>query len=487
MAAPYMSKGERSGSTTAHSSAIPPQVETVTYGLPLRRGVSRRISGGQVSNSILAGNYADYSPDGGFTSLGHNLIGNSRDAIGFVASDLLDVNPQLGPLQNNGGPTQTMALLPGSLAVNAGDNTNAPAYDQRGAGFPRIVGGTIDIGAFESDNGPDYTGLRINNVTATEGNTGTVNAAVTVTLSAPVTTTVTVNFATSDGSATVAGGDYDATSGTLTFSPGQTSKTILIPVKGDRTVEADEQFYVNLSGATNAYLFDPQGVVTIVDDEPRVSIGNASVTEGNSGTTPMSFTVTLSAAYDVATSVNYATADGSATSANDYTADSGTLTIPAGQTSGTITVLVNGDRLPEANEAFFVNLSGATNAIIADATGVGAIVDNEPRISISDVSKAEGKNRKTTLFTFTVTLSAPYDQAVTMSYRTVNGTATTGDSDYIAKTGTLTFNPGETTKTITIEVKGDNNEGSRMRHSTWTCSATAAIHCLPRIVVSARS
>jgi Calx-beta domain len=89
---------------------------------------------------------------------------------------------------------------------------------------------------------------------------------------------------------------------------------------------------------------------------------------------------------------------------------------------------------------------------------VGTILDDEPRISISDVTKAEGKKGQTTLFTFTVTLSAAYDQAVTMSYRTVDGTAKTSDSDYIAKTGTLTFNPGETTKTITIEVKGDSRK-----------------------------
>jgi hypothetical protein len=85
-------------------------------------------------------------------------------------------------------------------------------------------------------------------------------------------------------------------------------------------------------------------------------------------------------------------------------------------------------------------------------------VDDEPRISISDVTKAEGRKGKTTLFTFTVTLSAAYDQPVTMSYRTVNGTATTSDNDYIAKTGTLTFAPGETIKTITIEVKGDSKK-----------------------------
>jgi hypothetical protein len=76
------------------------------------------------------------------------------------------------------------------------------------------------------------------------------------------------------------------------------------------------------------------------------------------------------------------------------------------------------------------------------------------------MTKREGKTGQTTLFTFTVTLSAAYDQAVTMSFRTVDGTATTSDSDCVAKTGTLTFAPGETTKTITIEVKGDSKRES---------------------------
>jgi hypothetical protein len=107
----------------------------------------------QMYDTILANNTANAAdgPDlnGSVTSHGHNLIGNTTGGSGFVASDLLNVNPQLGHLQNNGGPTQTIALSGGSPAINAGDNTNAPAYDQRGPGFPRIVGGTIDIGAFE--------------------------------------------------------------------------------------------------------------------------------------------------------------------------------------------------------------------------------------------------------------------------------------------------------------------------------------------------
>jgi hypothetical protein len=110
----------------------------------------------QMYDTILADNSADTAGpdlDGSITSLGHNLIGNTTGGSGFAASDLLNVNPQLGPPQNNGGPTQTLALQPGSPAIDAGDNTNAPTSDQRGPGYPRIVNGIIDIGAFEVQNG----------------------------------------------------------------------------------------------------------------------------------------------------------------------------------------------------------------------------------------------------------------------------------------------------------------------------------------------
>ncbi len=189
---------------------------------------------------------------------------------------------------------------------------------------------------------------------------------------------------------------------------------------------------------------------------PSIRIHDVTVTEGNAGAVAATLTVTLSAASTEMITVAYATGNGSASADGDYQAVLGTLTFAPGETSKTITVPVNGDRLAEPNETFFVNLSSPTNATIADGQGVGTIVDDEPRISISDVTKYEGKRGKTTLFTFTVTLSAAYDQAATMSFRTVNGTATTSDKDYVAKTGTLTFAPGETTKTITIEVKGDS-------------------------------
>src|SRR4029077_20978214 len=157
-----------------------------------------------------------------------------------------------------------------------------------------------------------------------------------------------------------------------------------------------------------------------------ISTSDRTVTEGNTGVTSATFTVTLSAAYDVNVTVNYATANGTATAGSDYQAASGTLTFAPGETSKTVPIQVIGDRLAEANETFVVNLSGPTNATITDGQGVGTVVDDEPRIGISDVTKSEGKKNQT-LFTFTVTLSAAYDQPVTVSYQTVSGTAKSGE------------------------------------------------------------
>jgi hypothetical protein len=110
----------------------------------------------QTYDTILAGNTVtgpgtNTSPDlaGNLGSLGHNLIGTTQGGSGFDPTDLLNVDPLLGPLQDNGGPTFTMALLEGSPAIDAGNNVYASMWDQRGPGFPRIIHGTIDIGAFE--------------------------------------------------------------------------------------------------------------------------------------------------------------------------------------------------------------------------------------------------------------------------------------------------------------------------------------------------
>lgn len=304
---------------------------------------------------------------------------------------------------------------------------------------------------------PDVT---INDVTVTEGDTGTVNATFTVTLSAASANTVTVNYATADGTATQPA-DYQSTSGTLTFNPGDLTKTITVLVNGDPLDEPNETLFVNLSNATNGVIVDNQGQGTINDNDPTpsLSINDLSVAEGNAGTTPATFTVTLSAASGQTVTVNYATADNSAVAGSDYQPASGMLTFNPGDTTETVTVLVNGDTTFEQNETFFVNLSSPTNATILDSQGQGTIFNDDaapptPTLSINDVNIVEA-NSGTSIATFNVTLLPSSSQTVTVDFATANGTATIAGNDYQSATGTLTFNPGDTSKPINVTINGD--------------------------------
>jgi probable HAF family extracellular repeat protein len=186
---------------------------------------------------------------------------------------------------------------------------------------------------------------------------------------------------------------------------------------------------------------------------PVANLGDVSVTEGHSGTRAASFTVTLSTAASQPVTLSYQTADGTATAGSDYQSASGSVTLATGQTSKSFTVLVNGDRTGEPNENFIVNLSNASGAVIGDAQGVATIVDDEPRASISDVSKNEGHSG-TSSFNFIVSLSAASTATVNIPYATANGSASSSE-DYDAKSGVLSFAPGQTSKTITVSVRGD--------------------------------
>jgi hypothetical protein len=223
---------------------------------------------------------------------------------------------------------------------------------------------------------PPPPSITISDATVAEGNTGTRAATFRVTLDVPSGQTITIAYATADGTAT-AGSDYQATSGILTFAPGETSKNVTVPVIGDRLGEANETFVVNLTSPTTATVADGRGVGTILDDEPRVTISDVSKKEGNGGTTLFVFTVTLSAAYDAPVTVNFATANGTAAAGEDYAAASGTVTFAPGETTQTITVRVRGDKTKEADEWFYLDLWGATSAVFADARGVGTILNDD--------------------------------------------------------------------------------------------------------------
>ena len=174
--------------------------------------------------------------------------------------------------------------------------------------------------------------------------------------------TVTVAYATADGTATVADSDYQPSSGTLTFPADETSKTVSVPVNGDTKVESDETFVVNLSSATGgASISRSQGVGTITNDDVAspvgITISDVTKAEGNTGTTPFIFNVTLDKLPTSPVTVSFATSSDTATSPSDYTANSGTLTFAVGRDDQTITVNVNGDTVVESDESFNVTLS----------------------------------------------------------------------------------------------------------------------------------
>ncbi len=327
-----------------------------------------------MSNSILAGNTGGLSfggPDclgGPITSVGYNLVGIVSCVFMAAPTDLtgssaFPLDAKVGPLADNGGPTPTHALLPGSPAIDSGSNAICPPSDQRGR-FRPVDGdgnGTVvcDRGAVEQ-GATALVSLSINDVTVTEGNGGTINATFTLSLSAPSSRTVSV-FATSyDGTAT-AGLDYVGFSDSVVFAPGVTQRTVAVPVIGDRINEPSEVFSIVLSGETNAVVTKATGVATILDnDAPGLAITPTRVTEPVTGVALAVLTVTLAPPSAGTVTVDFVTGDDTAVAPGDYQSASGTLTFAPGTTTQTIGVTVEADALREGPETFLVTLSNAT-------------------------------------------------------------------------------------------------------------------------------
>ena len=211
----------------------------------------------------------------------------------------------------------------------------------------------------------------------TEGNTGSKNLTFTVTLSASSAQTVTVNYATSNGTAT-AGSDYTATSNTLTFTSGQTSKQINVPILGDYAIEGDETFTMMLSAAANATIGTDMATGTIQNDDVAGTLALSSSTYSvneNAGTVTVMVNRTGGLASGVG--INYATSNGTATAGSDFTSTSAMLTFGGGETSKTFTVPITNDSVPEGNETFNVTLSSTTGggSVGTPSSAVITIVD----------------------------------------------------------------------------------------------------------------
>jgi predicted extracellular nuclease len=407
----------------------------------------------------------------GFTTANGSLT-NTGLVVGSTALDLgavdagADIGAYAGPRSGQASFAAYRALINNAANWITQDGSGSQASDVTAPDLP------FSNAAFSASVAAGQ--LSIADASVTEGNAGTTAIVFTISRAGGSDGAVSVDYTVSLPGGAGGAGPSDvsgALAGTIAFAAGETVKTITLDVAGDTAAEADETFTVTLSNPQGGVtLDDAVATGTIVNDDGPLpvpgsfSVGDASVAEGNAGTTPISFTVTRDAGSNVAASVHYdVLLPGGATgaSAGDFAPGSlfsGDLAFAANETSKTITLQVAGDTVVEGDETFTVNLSAATNgAGIADAQGLGTIVNEDvapiPTVSVGDVAIAEGQSG-VAYAVFTISLNIPAPSPVTIDYATANGSAAAG-SDYLALAGTVSFAAGESTKTVSVPILGD--------------------------------
>jgi hypothetical protein len=384
--------------------------------------------------------------------------------VGITAEAGQDFVPISGSLTfANGETSKTLEIAILDDAVNEPEET-----------FALVLKSTTSTEAVGSPGAAIFTvqdhntvpSLTLTPQSVNEGDSGTTGSIFTVTLSAATGRTVSVDYSSSGVTAT-AGVDFQQVSGSLTFQPKMTVRSITLPVIGDLSDEPDETFQLSLQNPTNASLQVAGAIGTIVDNDPppQASIADATVVEGNSGTIQALFHVSLSVASGKLICLQASTADGSATAGTDYLPLGVSLINPPviqvldpGTTSANVPVLVKGDLLFEPDESFFVNLIPCNQNVTIDrGQAVGTISNDElqpsPTISVSDTWVSDGGGPANA--TFMVTLSAPSTQTITAKYATSPGTATAG-TDFQSSTGLVTFNPGVTSQPVSIPIVPDS-------------------------------
>jgi chitinase len=299
--------------------------------------------------------------------------------------------------------------------------------------------------------------------------------------------TVAVDYATADGTA-AAGSDYTAVSGTLDFAPGETAKTVFVPISDDALAEGQESLVLNLTNPTNATISDGSGSVLIgASDNPASSQPavlappDTIVSEGDGY---VDLPVRLSQPGTDTATVHYATANSTAFASNacnfDYTGVSGDLTFAPGETTKVVRVQILDCPNVALFKAFTFDLSGATNSAISRASSRISTVDNDtvvatPRLFVRNAVVDEKDGTALVSVLLGNTGGQASNSSVTVDYSTGDGTASAG-SDYTATNGALTFAPGETAKTVPISITDDGaTEGQESFTLALSNPANAAI------------
>jgi hypothetical protein len=308
----------------------------------------------------------------------------------------------------------------------------------------------------QDDDDPAGQTLAFSAANATIGEDGGL-LALTVIRSGGSTGTATVDYATSNGTATTPS-DYTRTTGKLIFAAGDNSENISVPITNDSATESDETFAVTLSSPTVAGLGSPSSsTVTITDDDGiqtiALSSATSSITESGG---PLLLTVTRAGGTTGVATVNYATSNGSASAGSDYENTSGTLIFTAGETSQNISVPITNDTATEGNETFTVTLSSPTGASLGTpSASTVTIVDDDGTAAVLGFSaSAYSVDEDGGSVTITVKRSGSETGSKSVNYATSDGSATAG-SDYTATSGTLTFTDPDTSMTFVVPISDD--------------------------------
>jgi len=240
----------------------------------------------------------------------------------------------------------------------------------------------VDVAAQQSPS------ISVREAVILEGNSGTTQATFVVALSGPASQSVSCSFATANGTA-IAGSDYIATSGALTFAPGEVEKPVVVLVNGDTVDEPQETYFLDISNVQNATVSSSRGNGFIVDDDgPTVSVNDVAVTEGNAGTKAATFTLTLSGPSVEAIAVRVITTSGTANASADYNPINLVVVFQPGIVTRTFDVEIIGDTELESNETFLVNLTESFATTVADGQGVCTILDDDTLLMLEDSGPA---------------------------------------------------------------------------------------------------
>lgn len=394
-----------------------------------------------VSYATVDGTAISTGTDADFTAV--------RDSVHFLPGETTKVVTVAVRGDERTEATETFKLL----LSNPSDPNNVFIADGEGVATIRDTDPAINVS--------------LDDARVLEGNNGETSQAIfKVRLSDAATQPITLHVSTVDGTALSTGpnADFQAiTDRLITFNPGQTEQDVAVTITGDDKDEADETFSLRLSDPDNGHLGNSTATATIGNDEVALSINDMTVQEGSTGSRTVSFTVSLNKAATHPVTVNFATVDGTAVSNGafpDYVSKTQSLTFSPGQTSASVSVVVQGDTRDEADESFIGRLSNASGATIAKADGTVTVIDDDdaPTLSIADVAIAEGDGADAHNATFTLRLSAPSEKQITVKANTVNGSATAGE-DFTALTDQLvTFEPGDVTKTISVPLASDTTD-----------------------------